>query len=107
MNYIHYEDKIVEDLEVELIGWPLPGPICNPGTLRSHDAVILRDVLADNRCKWIELTKQQVADRKARNAERVANGEQVYGPPRKKRSRKDSAVDGENNGDDNNDMEMD
>jgi len=43
----------------------------------------------------------------ARNAVRVANGEQVYKPPRKKRAREDSAVDGEGNGDDNNNMEKD
>jgi|SRR5216684_4137334 len=85
MEYIHYEDSIVEKLEVELVGLPLEGYICNPGTLKWEDAFALKNVLANKQCKWVSLTKQQVADRKASNKQRLEWGKEVYGPPWKKR----------------------
>ena len=88
MNYVHYESHVIEKLGVVLAGWPLGGSICNPGTLTSDDALVLRNALANKTCKWVRLTVQQLEDRKASNMQHAANGEDVYGPPRKKRARK-------------------
>jgi hypothetical protein len=90
MNYEHYKDKIVEAFGVHLVGWPLEGPVCNPGKISTTQAIILSNALKSGVCKWVSLTSEEVADRKACNAQRVINGEQVYGPPRKKRARKAS-----------------
>ena len=90
MNYEHYEDKIVEALGVHLVGWPLDDPVCNPGKMSTTQAIILSNALKSGECKWVNLTSEQVEARKASNAQRVSNGEQVYGPPRKKRARKAS-----------------
>jgi len=87
MNYTHYEDKIVEALNVALDGWPLCSRVCNPGSLSCYEANTLKDALASGACKWVTLTLEEVAARKVDNWHRVANGEQVYGPPRKQRAR--------------------
>lgn len=98
MNYVHYERQIVEKLGVALTGWPLGGRICNPGSLSSSDALILKDALANRKCKWVRLNTQQLDDRKASNAKRAIDGEDVYGPPRKKRAKKTGPTEDENNG---------
>src|SRR5712675_1628623 len=87
MNYVHYEKKIVESLGVALTNWPVHGLVRNPGELTRDDATVLRNALASRECKWIKLTSQQVEIRKASNKQRSANGEKVYGPPRKQRAR--------------------
>ena len=86
MNYENYEHQIVECLGVALIGWPLHGNICQPGRLAIDDATVLRNALDSEDCKWVILTHQQLASRKASNLQRQANGEAIYGPPRKKRA---------------------
>jgi hypothetical protein len=93
MNYDHYEEKIVEALGVDLIGWPLNSPIRNPGKMMTNEVIILHSVLRSGECKWVNLSLEQVGIRKASNAQRVADGEQVYGLPRKKRARKASSMD--------------
>jgi hypothetical protein len=106
MNYTHYERQ-VEKLGVAIVGWPLGGRICNPGALTSDDALVLRSALADRTCKWVRLTAQQLEERKASNAQRAINGEDVYGPPRKKRAKKTGPADGERNEDGDEEMEVD
>lgn len=81
MNYVHYEHRIVEKLGVALAGWPLDGHICNPGVLTTDDALVLKNALANKTCKWVRLNAWQLKDRKANNAQRAINGEDVYGPP--------------------------
>jgi hypothetical protein len=95
MNYSNYEREIVERLGVDLIGWPLHGSIRQPGKLSYEDAVILRNALAQKDCKWVKLTYEQVLARKNSNLERVANGEVIYGPPRKQRARTKGPTDRE------------
>jgi len=87
MNYTHYEDKIVETFNVALDSWPLCSRVCNPGGLSCYEASTLKDALASGACKWTTLTPEEVSARKVDNLYRVANGEQVYGPPRKQRAR--------------------
>ncbi len=95
MNYVHYEHDIIEKLGVVLAGWPLGSSICNPGALISDNALVLRNALANKMCKWIRLTAQQLEDQKASNMQHAANGEDIYGPPQKKRARKAGSADRE------------
>ena len=74
MNYARYEAVIVEKHGIALTGWPFTGPIRNPGALDSTDIITLKHALHEKRCKWIILTEEQRAARKASNAERVADG---------------------------------
>lgn len=85
MNYSHYEDKIVESLKVALVGWPLSRCIRQPGHLSTNELNTLQEALRSGECKWIKLTSVEVLARKRDNQQRMENGEQVYGPPRKKR----------------------
>lgn len=73
MNYPHYEDKIVKPLGVVLDGWPIEGCVRNPGLLTCNDAAILEDALCNNRCKWIILSPDELAARKAGNLMCVEN----------------------------------
>ena len=107
MNYVHYERQIVEKMGVALAGWPLGGRICNPGVLPSDDALVLRNALANKTCKWVRLTAQHLEDRKASNMQRAANGDDIYGPPRKKRAKKTGPNETRNGDGDNGDMEVD
>jgi hypothetical protein len=84
MNYLNYERQIVEKYSVELTGWPIHGPICNPGKLDSADLAILRRALVDEVCKWRKLTEEEAKDRETSNQQRAACGEPVYGPDQKK-----------------------
>ncbi len=93
---------------IALTGWPLGSSICNPGTLTSDDALVLRNTLANKTCKWVRLTAQQLEDWKASNMQCAANGEDIYGPPQKKRARKTGPADSEQNGEgDDGEMEVD
>jgi 3-dehydroquinate dehydratase len=107
MNYANYEGKIVEKLGVALEGWPVHGQIRNPGELGYVDAILLRDALNSKECQWIRLNAQQLAARKASNVQRVANGEKVYGPPRKKYAKKTDMMDEGNEGDESDTMDQD
>jgi hypothetical protein len=98
VNYARFEASIVETYGIALTGWPFAGSICNPGDLDSKDIITLKQALLEKKCKWVILTQEQRAERKASNALRVADGEQVYGPPRKKRAVKGHVVGGEGRG---------
>ena len=100
MNYSHYEDKIVERFGVALDKWPLPGRVSNPGHLSVVDLNIVSKALTRGVCKWVALTPEELLARKLDNQQRVENGEQVYGPPRKKRVQNVTSHGG---GDDNSD----
>jgi hypothetical protein len=69
MNYPHYEDKIVKPLGVVLDGWPIEGSVCNPGLLSRNDGAILENALCNNRCKWVILSPDELAARKASSVE--------------------------------------
>jgi hypothetical protein len=99
MNYLNYEKKIVEKHSVELTGWPVHGPIHNPGKLDRDDIAILRRALVDKVCKWRKLTQEEAKDRKKSNQQRAACGEEVYGPDWKQRCQKAHVID--------NDMQVD
>jgi len=80
MNYDNYEQKIVETYTVALQNYPL-GDVQNPGKIGRHEDLIkLLDSLMDTTCSWVKLTEDEVADRKNKNEERQARGEQIYKP---------------------------
>lgn len=109
MNYENYERQIVERFGVELVGWPLHGSVCQPGKLTIDDAVILRRALGCGDCKWVKLTHEQVETRKDNNQRHHADGEAIYGPPRKQRKRNKAPTNREDGGSINNgqtDQEM-
>lgn len=79
MNYTNYECKIVEHHGVELVNWPLCGPVRNPSKVGGRNKVEkLWEALDKGTCHWVILSDN---DRKARmqlNRERHARGEPVY-----------------------------
>jgi hypothetical protein len=95
MNYRNYERQIVEKYGVALTGWPIHGYIRNPGELTRDDTTILLNALTDDKCKWRKYTEAEVSYRKLSNKQRVANGEPVYGPDRRGRTRKVHVIDSE------------
>ncbi|KAI0056619.1 hypothetical protein BV25DRAFT_1832039 [Artomyces pyxidatus] len=95
MNYTNYERKIVEQYGVELQGWPVPkGPQHqNPGDLNRVSVLALRDALRAGQCKWVSLSSTDLAARKASNATRQANGEQVYVEPKPRKKKGSTSQD--------------
>jgi len=85
MNYNNYELKIVEELGVELIGWPTNLlPIRNPGHVGARDRVLkLLNALTTKACHWEKLSEEERQRRIILNGERHARGEQVYKPRKK------------------------
>ena len=92
MNYVNYELKIVQKFGIELTGWPVHGPIRNPGFLDSDDMAILKRALDNKECKWRTFTQQEAQDREKSNRQRAANGEPVYGPARKNGTQKEHVI---------------
>ena len=90
MNYKNYERKIVEELGVALIGWPGDGTVENPGTISMDKGTALRNALKKKECQWVKLTSEQLETRKSQNAQRAEDAEKVYGPPRKKRAKRNA-----------------
>ncbi|KAG1844076.1 hypothetical protein DFJ58DRAFT_664961, partial [Suillus subalutaceus] len=64
MNYTNYECKIVEHHGVELVNWPLSGPVHNPSKVGGRNEVEkLWGALDKGTCHWVTLPDD---DRKAR-----------------------------------------
>ncbi|KAI0038964.1 hypothetical protein FA95DRAFT_1612971 [Auriscalpium vulgare] len=78
MNYRNYEGKVVEEHKMELRGWPLPGPVQNPGHLKRQELTTLLRALENQTCRWEAMTDLKLAARIQRNQEREDRGEQVY-----------------------------
>ncbi|KAG1837230.1 hypothetical protein DFJ58DRAFT_734500 [Suillus subalutaceus] len=90
MNYVNYEHNIVEHCGVALVGWPLPGPVCNPSKVGGRAEVqklldaLQRDPHHTESCHWVVLTDEELVKRMTENRARHARGETVY-VARKKR----------------------
>ncbi|KAI0274603.1 hypothetical protein BC834DRAFT_965116 [Gloeopeniophorella convolvens] len=91
MNYDNYEQRIVEKLGVCLVGWPIPSPVRNPGTLTRDETLVLHNALVAGACRWEALSGEEVEARKAENRRRQANGEKIY-KPRKPRAKKAKGI---------------
>jgi hypothetical protein len=61
MNYINYETAIVERFKVKLVGWTYH-QIVSPSEIGTVDEIrTLRDALKTGACKWIRLSKRELA----------------------------------------------
>jgi hypothetical protein len=61
MNYINYETAIVERFKVKLIGWTFSW-LVSPSEIGTVDDIrTLRNALKTGVCKWICLSKQELA----------------------------------------------
>jgi hypothetical protein len=88
MNYINYESKIIEELGVALIGWPGGGKVENPSYLSPDKGLALKNALEKRECRWIVLTSEQLESRRCQNVQCEQDGETIYGPARKKRTKR-------------------
>jgi hypothetical protein len=101
INYANYETALVEWHHVKLVVWTF-AQFVSPSEISTTDDIrALRNALKSGACKWVRLTKRELADHVATIAERRKGGE-VIGKKRKERSdkgkkrkHKDSAM-GEN-----------
>ncbi|KAG2135172.1 hypothetical protein DEU56DRAFT_738142 [Suillus clintonianus] len=90
MNYVNYERNIVEHCGVALVGWPLPGPVCNPSKVGGRAEVqklldaLQREPHHRESCHWVVLTDEELVQRMTENRARHSRGEAVY-VARKKR----------------------
>ncbi|KAI0026985.1 hypothetical protein K488DRAFT_91529 [Vararia minispora EC-137] len=105
MNYPNYNKVFVYNLGIELKGWPLPGPIRNPGLLGVAHCSVLLTALQKKRCYWAKLSKDEWEQSVTDLDRREANGEQVY-KPRKPRASKRRHLE-ENSNDDADDENED
>ncbi|KAG1884398.1 hypothetical protein F4604DRAFT_1919591 [Suillus subluteus] len=78
MNYVNYECNIVEHCSVALVGWPLPGPVCNPSKVGGRAEVqkllnaLQRDPHHTESCHWVVLTDEELK-RKVMGQEHKSN----------------------------------
>ncbi|KAI0037786.1 hypothetical protein FA95DRAFT_1578598 [Auriscalpium vulgare] len=78
MNYTNYKGKVVEEHKIELRGWPVPGPVVNPGKLKRQELTTLLCALENKTCRWEKMTDLELATRIQLNHDCAARGEQVY-----------------------------
>lgn len=84
MSYIDYSTAVVIRYQVKLVGWTY-STIVSPSEIGSvQDLRVLRDALRCGACKWIRLSKAQLAEYEA---ELIGKGE-VTKKKRKQRSDK-------------------
>ena len=95
MNYLSYQEKIVEKYGVKLTGWPIHGHIRNPGQLSTDDNIILLKALVDGKCKWRKLMQGEVSAQKLSNKQLDMNGGTVDEPPQQPRTQQLHVIDSE------------
>jgi hypothetical protein len=87
MNYTNYETAIVERLKVKLVGWTYHH-LVSPSEIGTVDEIrTLRDALKTGACKWIRLSKRELAGHVEEMSKRRDGGE-IIGKKRKVRSDK-------------------
>jgi hypothetical protein len=88
MNYVNYDQAIVEKYKAKLVGWPMGLKFANPSAIGTVDDIrALRNALKTGECKWIALTKRQQAEHTEMLKIKRDAGE-VVGKKRKERSDK-------------------
>jgi hypothetical protein len=87
MNYTNYEKAIVENHKVKIVGWTY-SRLISPSEIGTVDDIrALRDALKMGACKWVRLSKRELATHIEDIARRRSDGE-VIGKKRKERSDK-------------------
>jgi hypothetical protein len=88
MNYVNYDMQIVQRRHVKLIGWPANIMFIPPSILTSVDDVrLLLHVLRTKKCRWVQLSDDEVVEHMEDLQRRMDAGE-VVGRKRKIRSDK-------------------
>ncbi|KAG2090930.1 hypothetical protein BD769DRAFT_1395678 [Suillus cothurnatus] len=88
MNYTNYECKIVERHGVELVNWPLSGPVRNPSKVSGRNEVEkLWGALDKGTCHWVNLSDDDHKAQMQLNRERHTRGELVYVKRKQKRTK--------------------
>ncbi|KAH7909350.1 hypothetical protein BJ138DRAFT_1102770 [Hygrophoropsis aurantiaca] len=86
MNYLNYENGIVESHSVQLLGWPSDVPFTNPSNIGTvHEMRKLRDNLRSGECHWKKLTQRELNMFSEELKKRRDAGESI-GVARQKRS---------------------
>ncbi|KAI0687956.1 hypothetical protein BC835DRAFT_1419558 [Cytidiella melzeri] len=92
MNYVSFEEAIVERFHIILEGWPSGIAFTNPSelsdTLPPLQSVV--DALTSGMCKFVRISEAQVQARRERIAADIASGKKAPRKPRKQR--KDAGV---------------
>lgn len=92
MNYVNFEDQIVQRFGIDLIGWPGNVKFVNPSEMSDSIAPLqeLSAALSDGTCKFVTLSLAEQNARRERIAADEAAGRTAPRKPRKQR--KDAGV---------------
>jgi hypothetical protein len=92
MNYVNFEDLIVQRYCIDLVGWPANLKFVNPSEMSDSLAPLqeLSTALSDGTCKFVVLSPTEQSARRERVAADKAAGRIVPRKPRKQR--KDAGV---------------
>jgi hypothetical protein len=87
MNYVNYETTIVERHHIKLVGWTF-SQIASPSEIGMVDDIrALRDALKMGTCRWVRLSKRELATHVEELGKHQSSGE-IIGKKRKTRSDK-------------------
>ncbi|TFY50789.1 hypothetical protein EVG20_g11326 [Dentipellis fragilis] len=83
MSWKRYQSRIVERYKVEIVGWPSDIPFMDPSdvSLGCMRLLLLIQSWEDGRTCFVELSKEEVAVRKAEYRAKVATGEIIAPKP--------------------------
>lgn len=88
MQYVRYEEDIVQKYHVHLDGWPLE-KFANPSELGNSLPLLqqLSSAIDNGTCKWVRLDVRELEERQKRIAELRAKGKMSAPKPRKPRKK--------------------
>ncbi|KAI0699212.1 hypothetical protein BC835DRAFT_1412677 [Cytidiella melzeri] len=92
MNYVNFEEQIVQRYGLAIVGWPANVHFVNPSDLSNSLPPLqgLCDALTNGSCKFVRLTAAEVKARRERVAADVAAG--TITPRKARKPRKDAGV---------------
>ncbi|KAI0697794.1 hypothetical protein BC835DRAFT_1413472 [Cytidiella melzeri] len=92
MNYVSFQEAIVERFHIILEGWPPGIPFVNPSELSDTLPPLqsIDDALTNGACKFVRISEAQVQARRERIAADVASGKMA--PRKARKPRKDAGV---------------
>ncbi|KAI0702842.1 hypothetical protein BC835DRAFT_1303302 [Cytidiella melzeri] len=92
MNYVNFEEQIVQRYGLAIVGWPANVHFVNPSDLSDSLPPLqgLCDALTNGSCKFVRLTAAEVKARRERVAADVAAG--TIAPRKARKPRKDAGV---------------
>ena len=86
MNYINYEDVIMQGHKVMIVGWPKKVPFVSPSAIGNlADMCILNDAWLSGAARWVRMSKDQIKSH-TEDLEHHREGGESVGKKRKQRS---------------------